>query len=83
MKAHLMALNYDINKQPLGKLAPSTITNGFNALKDLADVISNPDGDKAKELGGFQQACVQLTNRYYTYVVLFPKSPTRLTYRTG
>lgn len=66
MKAHLMALNYDINKQPLGKLGASTVTNGFEALKALSDVIADMNGPTAKEFGGFKRACEQLTNRYYT-----------------
>lgn len=61
-----MALNYDINKQPLGKLGASTVTNGFNALKQLAEVIADMNGPQAQSLGGFQHACEQLTNRYYT-----------------
>ena len=31
--AHLSSMNYDANKLPLGKLAKSTILNGFSALK--------------------------------------------------
>lgn len=31
--AHLSSMNYDANKLPLGKLAKSTILNGFAALK--------------------------------------------------
>ena len=33
MDAHLSSMNYDANKLPLGKLAKSTILNGFAALK--------------------------------------------------
>lgn len=66
MNAHLMSMNYDTNKLPLGKLGQSTITSGFEALKDLAEVIESPDGAKSKALGGFRDAITQLTNRYYT-----------------
>lgn len=31
--AHLSSMNYDARKLPLGKLAKSTILNGFAALK--------------------------------------------------
>jgi len=68
MKAHLLALNYDVNKQPLGKLGPTTVANGFQALKDLAEVINEPQGARSTELGGFREACTNLTNRYYTQV---------------
>ena len=66
MHAHLAALNYDVNKQPLGKLAQSTILQGFQALKDLAEVIAEPDGEKSMALGGLRAAVAALTSRYYT-----------------
>ena len=66
MHAHLAALNYDVNKQPLGKLAQSTILQGFQALKDLAEVIAAPDGEKSLSLGGLRAAVAALTSRYYT-----------------
>jgi hypothetical protein len=53
MQAHLAAMNYDVNKQPLGKLGQSTLTAGYSALKELAEIIEAPDGPKAKSLGGF------------------------------
>lgn len=31
--AHLSSMNYDARKLPLGKLAKSTVLNGFSALK--------------------------------------------------
>lgn len=66
--AHLSSMNYDANKLPLGKLAKSTILQGFGALKTLAEVIENPNGDTAKEHGGFQAACEQLTSYYYSII---------------
>ncbi|KAI4294510.1 PARP-1-like protein [Schizophyllum commune Loenen D] len=68
MHAHLAALNYDVNKQPLGKLAQSTILQGFQALKDLAEVIADPDGEKSMALGGLRTAVAALTSRYYTVI---------------
>lgn len=66
--AHLSSMNYDANKLPLGKLAKSTILNGFAALKKLAEVVEHPDGDMAKSLGGFQTACETLTSEYYSII---------------
>ncbi|KAG1865517.1 poly polymerase catalytic domain-containing protein [Suillus subalutaceus] len=66
--AHLSSMNYDANKLPLGKLAKSTILNGFAALKKLAEVVEYPDGDMAKSLGGFQTACETLTSEYYSII---------------
>ncbi|KAH8928429.1 PARP-domain-containing protein [Atractiella rhizophila] len=68
MNATLQALNYDANKLPLGKLGESTITAGFQALKDLAEVIETPNGERSKGLGGFKNATEQLTNRFYTVI---------------
>ncbi|KAH7930598.1 PARP-domain-containing protein [Leucogyrophana mollusca] len=66
--AHLSSMNYDANKLPLGKLAKSTVLNGFAALKKLAEVIETPDGDMAKSLGGVRQACEQLSGEYYSII---------------
>ncbi|THH21021.1 hypothetical protein EW146_g480 [Bondarzewia mesenterica] len=67
-EAHLSSMNYDANKLPLGKLAKSTILNGFAALKVLSEVIADPTGNTATSLGGFAQACQELTGRYYSIV---------------
>jgi poly [ADP-ribose] polymerase len=41
MNAHLLAMKYDANKLPLGKMSKGTILNGFAALKKLSEA-SNP-----------------------------------------
>ncbi|KAJ7226070.1 poly polymerase catalytic domain-containing protein [Mycena pura] len=66
--ATLSSMNYDANKLPLGKLAKSTILNGFAALKTLSDVINEPQGDTARENGGFVKACETLSSRYYSII---------------
>ncbi|KAI0073797.1 PARP-domain-containing protein [Panus rudis PR-1116 ss-1] len=66
--ATLSSMNYDANKLPLGKLAKSTILNGFAALKTLSEVINNPDGDTAKAHGGYRRAVEDLTGRYYSII---------------
>ncbi|KAH7883960.1 poly polymerase catalytic domain-containing protein [Phlebopus sp. FC_14] len=66
--AHLSSMNYDANKLPLGKLAKSTILNGFAALKKLAEVLEKPDGDLAKSLGGVTAACMHLSGEYYSII---------------
>ncbi|KAI0933069.1 hypothetical protein AcW1_000001 [Taiwanofungus camphoratus] len=65
---HLSSMNYDANKLPLGKLAKSTILNGFAALKKLSEVLAQPDGDAAKQMGGFRSAVEELTGRYYSII---------------
>ncbi|KAJ7151580.1 poly polymerase catalytic domain-containing protein [Mycena filopes] len=66
--ATLSSMNYDANKLPLGKLAKSTVLNGFAALKALAEVIENPDGEAAKTHGGFRNACDTLSSTYYSII---------------
>ncbi|KAJ3481381.1 hypothetical protein NLI96_g7694 [Meripilus lineatus] len=68
MDATLSSMNYDANKLPLGKLAKSTILNGFAALKLLSEVIQDPNGDTSKEYGGFRSAVDTLTGRYYSII---------------
>ncbi|KAJ7596840.1 poly polymerase catalytic domain-containing protein [Mycena floridula] len=66
--ATLKEMNYDANKLPLGKMSKSTILKGFSALKELAEVIEKTDGDLAKSLGGFNQACEDLSSKYYSII---------------
>ncbi|CDO69839.1 hypothetical protein BN946_scf184803.g37 [Trametes cinnabarina] len=66
--AHLSSMHYDANKLPLGKLAKSTILNGFSALKSLSEVISQPNGDVARNYGGFRRAVEELTGQYYSII---------------
>ncbi|KAJ8495164.1 hypothetical protein ONZ51_g1849 [Trametes cubensis] len=68
LDAHLSSMNYDANKLPLGKLAKSTILNGFAALKTLSEVIAQPAGPTALSLGGFRPAVEELTGRYYSII---------------
>ncbi|KAJ7171802.1 poly polymerase catalytic domain-containing protein [Mycena crocata] len=66
--ATLSSMNYDANKLPLGKLAKSTILQGFAALKVLSEVIENPNGETAKSYGNYHQACEQLSSSYYSVI---------------
>ncbi|KAI9652272.1 MAG: hypothetical protein M1829_001802 [Trizodia sp. TS-e1964] len=64
----LADMSYDANKLPLGKLSKKTLNDGFIALKNLAEVIS--DSAKAEvEYGQSHDAVIEmLTNRYYTVI---------------
>ncbi|KAJ6628417.1 PARP-domain-containing protein [Mycena sp. CBHHK59/15] len=68
IEAHLAAMNYNSAKMPLGKLGKSTILKGFSALKRVAEVIENPDGDAAKEHGGADAAYAELSGAYYSII---------------
>lgn len=37
-----------------------------NAFQELSEVLEKPDGDIAKEYGGFKNAVDTLTGRYYS-----------------
>lgn len=49
-----------------GKLAKPTILSGFSALKELSEVISQPDSVRTRGFSNFGAACEQLTSRYYS-----------------
>ncbi|KAG8707140.1 hypothetical protein FRC09_002008 [Ceratobasidium sp. 395] len=68
MNAHLLAMKYDANKLPLGKMSKGTILSGFAALKQISEVLDNPNGDLAKEHGGYNNACAVLSGRYYSVI---------------
>ncbi|KAL0065642.1 hypothetical protein AAF712_007283 [Marasmius tenuissimus] len=68
INATLSSLNYDANKLPLGKLAKSTITKGFEALKSLSEVIDNNDATLVQRYGTKAKACEELTNLYYSII---------------
>ena len=49
-----------------GKLAKSTILSGFSALKELSEVINQPDSVRTRGFANFGAACEDLTSRYYS-----------------
>ena len=59
-----------LSKRSPGKLAKSTILNGFSALKTLSEVINSPTGALATQHGGFRKAVEDLTSRYHSYASL-------------
>ncbi|KAG9223226.1 hypothetical protein CCMSSC00406_0000085 [Pleurotus cornucopiae] len=66
--AHLSSMNYDAKKLPLGKLAKTTILKGFEALKNLSEVIDKPNSEFANQYGSVQAACEHLTSAYYSII---------------
>jgi poly [ADP-ribose] polymerase len=57
MEAQMTELEYDITKQPLGRLSKGTIKSGYTVLKELENAIKGGDGD-----------IEALTNRFYTLI---------------
>jgi poly [ADP-ribose] polymerase 2/3/4 len=65
--ASMNALKYDANKLPLGKLSKATITKGFQALRDLSDLIADQSLAASYELP-YAEALEQLSNAYYSLI---------------
>ncbi|RYP68237.1 hypothetical protein DL770_008473 [Monosporascus sp. CRB-9-2] len=66
--ATMAQLNYDSDKLPLGKLSKTTITRGFQALKDLSALLDDPTLAQSKYQTQFPQAAEQLSNLFYTII---------------
>ncbi|KAI0099072.1 poly polymerase catalytic domain-containing protein [Nemania sp. FL0031] len=61
-------LNYDSAKLPLGKLSKATILKGFQALKNLSDLLDDPSLAASKYRTGFPQATEQLSNLFFSII---------------
>lgn len=57
--AAMMDINYDPKKLPLGKLSKATIARGFQALKNLSEVLNDPARAGERE---------QYSNLYYSLI---------------
>ncbi|ENH68847.1 Poly [ADP-ribose] polymerase 2 [Fusarium oxysporum f. sp. cubense race 1] len=64
----MTSLNYDANKLPLGKLSKTTITRGFQQLKDLAALIDDPALAASKWNMSMSAATEHLSNTYYSFI---------------
>jgi poly [ADP-ribose] polymerase len=61
-------LNYDANKLPLGKLSENTLKKGNSALKDISEVLADPNVAAKKYGGTRDNVLATLTSRYYTII---------------
>ncbi|KAL8366761.1 hypothetical protein RB599_011246, partial [Gaeumannomyces hyphopodioides] len=66
--AAMSELNYDANKLPLGKLSKSTISRGFQALKDLSALLDDPSLAQADYGMNADAAIEHLSNSYYSVI---------------
>ena len=64
----MLAMSYDANKLPLGKLSKRTLTSGFQKLKDLAEIIAAPSVAPERHGMTMAEAVATLTNAYYTTI---------------
>ncbi|KAI0387336.1 PARP-domain-containing protein [Hypomontagnella monticulosa] len=66
--ATMADLNYDAAKLPLGKLSKSTITRGFQALKDLSALLDDPTLATSQYQTNYGSAIEQLSNLFFTLI---------------
>ncbi|CAK7274673.1 hypothetical protein SEPCBS119000_006292 [Sporothrix epigloea] len=66
--ATMSDLNYDANKLPLGKLSKTTISRGFQALKDLSALIDDQTLATTVHNLPYAHAVEQLSNMYYSVI---------------
>jgi poly [ADP-ribose] polymerase 2/3/4 len=64
----MTALNYDANKLPLGKLSDNTLRKGNSVLKEISDVLGDPNIAVAKYGQTQTMALANLTSRYYSII---------------
>lgn len=64
----MSSFNYDANKLPLGKLGRSTITRGFQALKDLSAVLDDPTVATRDHNMAPLAAIEHFSNLYYSVI---------------
>ncbi|OIW28197.1 PARP-domain-containing protein [Coniochaeta ligniaria NRRL 30616] len=61
-------MNYDVNKLPLGKLSKTTISRGYQALKDLSEVMDDPTLAMTRYSMHLAAASEHLSNLYYSLI---------------
>ncbi|CAK7245989.1 MAG: hypothetical protein STHCBS139747_007610 [Sporothrix thermara] len=66
--ATMSDLNYDANKLPLGKLSKTTISRGFQALKDLSALIDDESLAQSHYMMTYGSAVERLSNLYYSVI---------------
>ncbi|PYI13248.1 poly polymerase [Aspergillus violaceofuscus CBS 115571] len=64
----MAAMSYDAKKLPLGKLSKRTLQTGFQALKDLSELVTDPALAASKYEMSFQGAAEFLSNKYFTTI---------------
>lgn len=64
----MMALNYDANKLPLGKLSDNTLKKGNLALKEISELLDDPTLAMTRYESTQAAILSQLSSRYYTII---------------
>lgn len=64
----MSSLNYDVKKLPLGKLSKTTVTRGYQALKDLSALLRDPNLAASQYNTSFADATEHLSNSYFSLI---------------
>lgn len=62
------SLEYDSRKLPLGQLNKETLAQGWNVLKELSEVIRNPDISWQKHYNSPDQVTRRLSSQYFSLI---------------
>lgn len=60
--------DYDVNKLPLGKLSNNTITKGYQALKDLSELMDDASLAQSVYDLSYAEATEHLSNSFYSLI---------------
>ncbi|PWY84776.1 poly polymerase [Aspergillus heteromorphus CBS 117.55] len=66
--ATMAAMSYDAQKLPLGKLSKRTLLSGFEALKNLSELVANPNLAADQYGLSFNEAAEHISNLYFTFI---------------
>ncbi|KAJ5581077.1 hypothetical protein N7450_007378 [Penicillium hetheringtonii] len=61
-------MDYDAEKLPLGKLSERTLKAGFSILKELSELIADPQLAMSRYNSAFHSAAEILSNQYFTTI---------------
>lgn len=64
----MASMSYDAKKLPLGKLSDRTLKMGFSVLKELSEIIADPNLAQKKYGTAYVSAAEDLSNRYFTTI---------------
>ncbi|KAL4889345.1 poly polymerase [Aspergillus ambiguus] len=64
----MASMSYDAQKLPLGKLSKRTLRAGFQLLKDLSELMNNPNLASSKYNTSLVAATTDLSDQYFTTI---------------
>ncbi|PGH12233.1 hypothetical protein AJ79_04413 [Helicocarpus griseus UAMH5409] len=68
MLSTMASMSYDANKMPLGKLSKRILMSGFEVLKQLSELLANPNIAMERHGQPYNRAAELLSNQYFTLI---------------